>query len=60
MGQEESGYRSVSADSEHDLHPLSNRIYKFGVLKFIFFNIFHIHALNDDSIYTIRPTNTNI
>jgi len=44
-----SGYRFVSADSEHGLHPQSNTIYKFGVLKFIIFNIFRIHALNDDS-----------
>jgi len=34
--------------------------YKFRVLKFIFFNIFHIHALNDDSIYKMRPTNTHM
>jgi hypothetical protein len=55
-----SGYRFVSTDSEHDLHPQSNRICEFGVLKFIFFTIFHVHALNDDSIYTMGQTNKHM
>lgn len=32
-----SGYHFVSADSEHDIHPQSNRIYKFGVVKIYIF-----------------------